>query len=144
MSDPIREPVPIEDILKGDIYPSFSTRRGERPEAKSFRSHLSVEEIARLLTARVKELVPQFEAIGYITIHGTLRGRDTNITLNVADRTMSYVERDGESLFFSAEKKDYQRGTEQTKVTTPSHDYLEGARKFLDDLARKAKPRKIG
>jgi hypothetical protein len=120
---------PIEQIMKGDIYVEERPKR----KPKSFRSRLSSKEIAEILTARIRELTPQFRTIESFKLQGKLNESIVKIEFsNWGEHTLRYMEGD---IRFNVEDKDYRRGTEKSKVSTP--DEAEQARSFLETLCRK-------
>jgi len=125
---------PIEDVMKGHIY---IHDRPEKRERKSMRSHLSAEELAKILAARIRELVPQFTMIDSFRIYGTINNHHTFIDLSASLHRLRYVEDligTNHKISFNVEDKEYRRGTEKSKVSsqyeiTPVQEFLKTLRR---------------
>jgi len=120
----------IKDIMRGNIY---IPDRPEKRQPKSMRSHLSAEELAKILAARIRELVPQFTSIESFKIRGSLKAPRGSFVMEFAcyEHHLRYVE---DSVHFTVEDKEYRRGTEKSKVSsqyeiTPVQEFLKTLRR---------------
>jgi len=131
----------LYDYSWEDITKSESEDKPKVP--RTIRSSHTVEELYEVFTQRIKELIPKFEKITSIRVHGTIDGVKHGLELSKSGKALnvffekgSIDQGDYDNVSFRAEPHNYRSG-EKSKIeinlwATPSVEYIEKLKRFIE------------